>query len=119
MRTREFSRPENSGAWDSLPGSRKPPKHWLFSLSLYILLWRHALTRLYTPPLTLEKSNASNVRRGCEFSWSHGILWGKRGKKFGWEGWTQSKSKSEIPRRMVKTNPSVVNRAICVCLLEQ
>jgi hypothetical protein len=33
--------------------------------------------------------------------------------KYGWEAWTQSKSKSGIPQKMVKTNTNAVNRAIC------
>jgi hypothetical protein len=33
--------------------------------------------------------------------------------EIGWEAWTQSKSKSEIPQKMVKPNANAVNRAIC------
>jgi hypothetical protein len=34
-------------------------------------------------------------------------------EKIGWEAWTQSKSKSQIPQKMVKANTNAVNRATC------
>jgi hypothetical protein len=44
------------------------------------------------------------------------ITYGQRAnfiEKIGWEAWTQSKSKSEIPQKLVKPNTNAVNRAIC------
>jgi hypothetical protein len=37
----------------------------------------------------------------------------QRSERIGWEAWTQSKSKSEIPQKMVEANTNAVNRAIC------
>jgi hypothetical protein len=34
-------------------------------------------------------------------------------EKIGWEAWTQSQSKSEIPEKMVKTNTNAVNPILC------
>jgi hypothetical protein len=33
--------------------------------------------------------------------------------RIGWEAWTESKSKSEIPQKAVNASTNAVNRAIC------